>query len=99
MLFNWYTLFQPPPAKGFIYAGKPMYSKMPFQSNGYARFANDSALVSVGNSRDGRMTVFGTGTPILVARQLLKNFSSALHQNGLLITVVPHKAAFLRYAR
>ncbi len=25
-------------------------------------------------------------TPILAARQLLKNFSSALHQNGLLIT-------------
>jgi hypothetical protein len=32
----------------------------------------------------------------LVARQLLKNFSSALHQNGLLITAVPLSAAFLR---
>ena len=37
--------------------------------------------------------------PIFVARQLLKNFSSALHQNGLLMTTVPFRAAFLRYER
>ena len=32
----------------------------------------------------------------IVARQLLKNFSSALHQNGLLMTAVPHSAAFFK---
>jgi len=32
----------------------------------------------------------------LIASALLKNFSSALHQNGLLITAVPETAAFFR---
>ncbi len=39
------------------------------------------------------MTVLGTATPSFVARQLLKNFSSADHQNGLLTTAVPLSAA------
>jgi hypothetical protein len=81
-----------------MYAGKPMYLKIPSQSNGYFKLENDSALVSGGKSLEGNITVLGTGTPIFVARQLLKNFSSALHQNGLLITVVPQRAAFFKKA-
>ena len=73
-----------------------MYLKMPSQSRGYARFENDSAEQSAGWSFEGSSTVFGTATPTFVARQLLKNFSSALHQNGLLMTAVPLSAAFLR---
>ncbi len=57
---------------------------------------NDLSLVSGGSAFEGRSTVLGTATPILVARQLLKNFSSALHQNGLLTTAVPFSAAFFR---
>ena len=45
---------------------------------------------------DGSKTVLGTGTPTFSANALLKNFSSALHQNGLLITAVPQIAAFFR---
>ena len=48
---------------------------------------------------DGSSTVFGTATPIFVASALLKNFSSALHQNGLLTTAVPVNAAFFNHAR
>jgi hypothetical protein len=39
-------------------------------------------------------TVFGTGMPIFSANALLKNFSSALHQNGLLMTAVPELPHF-----
>jgi hypothetical protein len=55
--------------------------------------------VSSGRECEGSITVFGTATPIFTASALLKNFSSALHQNGLLITAAPPIAAFLRYAR
>ena len=53
---------------------------MPSQSKGYDKFENDFSLVSTGNSLEGRITVLGTGTSIFVAKQLLKNSSSALHQ-------------------
>ena len=46
-------------------------------------------LVSGGQRCDGSRTVRGTATPILVASALLKNFSSALHQNGLFTTAGP----------
>jgi hypothetical protein len=45
---------------------------------------------------EGNNTVFGTGTPTVLDRQLLKNFSSALHQKGLLATAVPINAAFFK---
>ncbi len=69
---------------------------MASQSRGNFMLRNDISDVSSGRAYDGRRTVFGTGTFTLVARQLLKNFSSALHQNGLLMTAVPLSAAFLR---
>jgi hypothetical protein len=49
----------------------------------------------VGCSAEGNNTVLGNGTPNVSANELLKNLSSALHQNGLFITLVPVKAAFL----
>jgi hypothetical protein len=55
--------------------------------------------VSGGGWFEGRSTVRGTATPIWVASALLKNFSSALHQKGLLTTAVPLSAAFLSQAR
>ena len=70
-----------------------MYLKIPSQSSGYDKLLKLSSLVSAGKSLLGKITVLGTGTPIFVAKQLLKNFSSALHQKGLFITVVPHKTA------
>jgi hypothetical protein len=47
----------------------------------------------------GRTTVFGTATPRWRARVHSKNFSSASHQKGSLITTVPFKAALFRNAR
>ena len=59
------------------------------------------AVVEVGTDicADVDEALMDVGTSIFVDRQLLKNFSSALHQKGLLITAVPHNAAFLRKAR
>ena len=76
-----------------------MYSNIASQFRGIAKFEKESPLVPVGCSLDGIRAVFGTGTPICSASALLKNFSSALHQNGLLITAVPVIAAFLSDAR
>ena len=67
-------------------AGKPMYEKISSHSSGNTRFVIDSDVVSGGCWFEGRITVFGTATPIAFARTLLKNLSSAVHQNGLLIT-------------
>ncbi|MNF07651.1 hypothetical protein D3C80_2078780 [compost metagenome] len=63
---------------------------------GYLRFLNDFSVVSVGCSAEGRITVLGNGTPSVSAKALLKNLSSALHQKGLLITLVPVNAAFFK---
>ena len=76
-----------------------MYSKIVSQSNGIAKLEKEAAVVESGCSLDGIRAVFGTGTPICSAKALLKNFSSALHQNGLLITAVPVIAAFFKLAR
>ena len=79
-----------------MYAGNPIYSNIPSQSIGYFKFRNDFPVVSVGCSAEGRITVLGNGTPSVSANALLKNLSSALHQKGLLITLVPVKAAFFK---
>ncbi len=81
-----------------MYAGKPISSNMFDQFIGNFKFLNELEEVSVGISLDGNKYVLGTGTPSLVANALLKNFSSALHQNGLFITAVPEMAAFFKYA-
>jgi hypothetical protein len=74
----------------------PISSKIPDQLRGNFRFLNELLEVSVGISFEGSKYVLGTGTPILDASALLKNFSSALHQKGLFITAVPLIAAFFK---
>ena len=73
-----------------------MYLKIASQSRGYFKLRNEFAVVSSGIILEGKITVFGTGTPIFTAKALLKNFSSADHQNGLLMTAVPEIAAFFK---
>ena len=82
-----------------MYAGKPIVSNIASQLNGNFILRNEFSVVSGGLCDVGKINVFGTGTPTLSARALLKNFSSALHQKGLLITAVPDSAAFFKYAR
>src|ERR1700678_3229666 len=77
-----YTLFQPPPLCGLRNAGKPTYSKIPSQFNGYSKLRMESPVVPGGCLLWGRRTVGGMATPSLVAREKLKNLSSALQQNG-----------------
>ena len=76
-----------------------MYEKISSHSSGNTRFDMDSDVVSGGCWFDGRRTVFGTATPTPFATTLLKNLSSAVHQNGLFTTTVPSATAFLRIAR
>jgi len=59
----------------------------------------DSDVVSGGCWFEGSRTVFGTATPAPRATTLLKNLSSADHQNGLLTTTVPSATACFRIAR
>ena len=73
--------------------------KISSHSSGKTRFDIESDVVSGGCWLEGRMTVFGTATPTRRATTLLKNLSSADHQNGLLTTTVPSATAFFRIAR
>jgi hypothetical protein len=45
----------------------------------------------------GNRTVFGTATPMRAASPALKNLSSTMRQNGLLMTRVPQSAASFKY--
>src|SRR5574341_216632 len=70
------------------------------QSRGYSRVLSDSLGTMPGTySLLGNMIVLGDAMPSLLTRAAPKNLSSAVHMNGLLMTVLPSSTAFLRYER
>src|SRR6266581_4632368 len=93
------TSFHPPPVFGLSTAGRPVYETRCSQSSGNCRLRSDCTWSMSGMyCLFGRTTVFGTATPSFRASVHSKNFSSACHQNGSLMTVVPRRTALLRCA-
>ena len=94
------TSFQPPPVLGLRTAGRPVYLTIASQSSGNCRLRSERCWSMSGMyCLLGRTTVFGTATRSLRASVHSKNFSSASHQKGSLITVVPIRTALFKCAR
>src|SRR6185437_15613389 len=90
-----YTSFHPPPCASLSTHGSPTYRVSACQSSGYFRLRRLSSCLMPGTyCLLGRATVFGLAIPSFVASVAPKNLSSAVHMNGLLITVTPCSTAY-----
>src|SRR5678816_653052 len=95
-----YTSRQPPPCASLRMQGSPTWSTMPCQSSGNSRLRRLSSCLMPGTyCLFGSTTVFGLATPSFDTSDAPKNLSSAVHMNGLLMTVEPASTACLRYER